>query len=470
MAIEIFNTLTGKKELFKPIRKNAVGMYVCGPTVYDSPHVGHLRSAYVFDFIRRYFLYSGYRVKFVKNITDIDDKIIDKARKDNKNQDLKKEVKDVANKYLDEYRKAMEEFGILAPDIEPKATRHIAKMLKVIRALIRKGFAYESDGSVYFKVREFKNYGGLSGQSIEKLKSGARVELNEKKNDPLDFALWKKALENEPSWKTPWGLGRPGWHIECSVMSMNYLGKTFDIHGGGKDLIFPHHENEIVQAEAFTGRRFANCWMHNGILTINGEKMSKSLGNFISVSEILSRYHPEVLKFFFLSAHYSHPLDFTYERMEEAKRARDKFYILFDKTDQDLKKKRAVISPELDNFRKQFSESMDDDFNTPKALAVLFELVNFANRHPKDKDIYSGAVRLILDLGKVLGIFERKDKDIKIKLPEGLDSAKISTLIDKRNEFRKNKDFVQADKIRNELEGLGVTLEDEAGKTKWHFR
>jgi cysteinyl-tRNA synthetase len=487
MSIKIFNTLTRKKETFRPIKKGRVGIYVCGPTVYDEPHIGHLRSAYVFEVIRRYFAYSGYKVKFVKNITDVDDKIIEKAREEwraavtshqSPVMDLKEKVKEVAERCIGKYRRAMEDFGIIPPDIEPRATEHIPEMLKLVEGLIKKDFAYQKGGDVYFSVRKFSRYGRLSHQSIDELKSGVRVEPAEGKFDPLDFALWKGAKEDEPSWKTSWGQGRPGWHIECSAMSTKYLGRNFDIHGGGKDLIFPHHENEIAQSESFTGKPFANYWIHNGLLTINGQKMSKSLGNFICVDELLGKLHPEVLKLFFLSAHYSHPIDFTFEKMEEAKRARERFYILFEKinggapgTRHQAPGKRKILISSVKKFRQEFFEAMDDDFNTPKALAVLFDLVNFAHKNFANKGMVTEAKFLLLELGKIFGLFENLSKGIReIRGGRDLDIGAISKLIEKRNEFRKAKNFARADRIRQELEKEGIIIEDGPDKTTWRLK
>ncbi|MCM8766122.1 MAG: cysteine--tRNA ligase [Candidatus Omnitrophica bacterium] len=478
MAIKIFNTLIGKKEVFRPINKGRVGIYVCGPTVYDEPHIGHLRSAYIFEVIRRYFIYRGYKVRFVRNVTDIDDKIIEKAKEEqqaagNSQKDLRKQVKEIAERYLEKYHQAMERFGISPPDIEPKASEHIQEMLKIIARLVRKKIAYEKDGDVYFRVRKFSGYGKLSHQNIEELIAGARIEPGENKEDPLDFSLWKKAKENEPRWKTPWGEGRPGWHIECSAMSMKYLGKSFDIHGGGKDLIFPHHENEIAQSEACTGVKFARYWIHNGLLTIKGEKMAKSLGNFISVEEILQRYSPEVLKIFFLSTHYSHPIDFSNEKMEEAKRARERFYILFKKIDEGTPgtkhqapgRKKTLISP-VKKFRQEFLEAMDDDFNTPRALATLFDLVNFAHKNLDKKEILVEIKGLLLDLGKIFGLFEREEKEENKEMVENL----MNLIIAVRQVLREKKEFALTDKIREDLQKLGIILEDGIEKTTWRLR
>lgn len=376
MNIKIYNTLTRNKEEFKPIKKGKVGIYVCGPTVYDDPHIGHVRSAYVFDVIRRYFMYKGYKVKFVRNVTDVDDKIINKARSELKGEDLNKAVEKVSAKYLKSYHKYMDALGIMRPDKEPKATEYIKKMKDFITVLIERGIAYESAGDVYFDVRKANDYGRLSNQGLEMLEAGARVSPGENKKDPLDFALWKKAKEGELSWPSPWGAGRPGWHIECSVMSSDILGDEFDIHGGGIDLIFPHHENEIAQSEG-AGKKFARTWIHNGLLTINKEKMAKSLGNFVTVEEILNKYSADVLKILFLQAHYSKPVDFSWDRMEEAKKTKERFDILFDKLkNANDKKEHAGIG----DFRKKFEEAMDDDFNTAEALAVLFDLVTHINK------------------------------------------------------------------------------------------
>ncbi|MGE4357730.1 MAG: cysteine--tRNA ligase [Candidatus Omnitrophota bacterium] len=479
MAIKIFNTLTGKKENFKPLKKGKVGIYVCGPTVYDEPHIGHLRSAYIFEVIRRYFIYRGYKVKFVKNVTDVDDKIIEKAKEEIRASDtgfqtidLKSKVKEIAERYLEEYHEAMETLGIIPPDVEPKATEHIPEMLKLIEGLVKNNFAYVKGGDVYFRVNKFSSYGKLSHQSTEELISGARVEPDIKKENPLDFALWKSAKENEPSWYSRWGEGRPGWHIECSAMSMKYLGRNFDIHGGGKDLIFPHHENEIAQAEAYTRRKFANYWIHNGLLTINGEKMSKSLGNFISAKEIFRIYHPEVLKLFFLSTHYSHPIDYSKGKMEEAKRARERFYILFNKIDEKIShfyspytNKRKGLSPTINKFRKKFISAMDDDFNTPQALATLFDLVNFANKNLDKGGILIEIKQLFLELGSIFGLFEKQREAGEKDVLENL----LNLIVDIRQTLREKKDYILSDKIRDELRKIGIILEDSPERTTWRF-
>ncbi len=483
MPIKIFNTLTGKKEIFKPIKKGKVGMYVCGVTVYDECHIGHARGAFVFDVIRKFFEYKGYKVEFVKNITDVDDKIIEKAKEETRNQgNIKQKVKEIAERNTKSYYEDMEVLGIEKADFEPRATEYIEDMIKMIKKLIKRGFAYAKESDVFFSVRKFKDYGKLSKQSPDEMLSGVRVEVDERKNDPLDFALWKSSKEGEPSWTSPWGQGRPGWHIECSTMSTKFLGENFDIHGGGMDLIFPHHENEIAQSECATKKPFANYWLHNGLLTIDGEKMAKSLGNFISVRDILKKYHPEVLKLFFLSCHYRSPIDFSYEKMEEAKRARERFYILFDKIDRLManglwlmtktKTQPMALSykQKIDFSRKRFEEEMDDDFNTAGALGVLFELVGYLNKKLEVRSWKLEVGRLnyakktLLELGGILGLFkgDRKMGEDR-KLIEGL----IKLLIDIRDGARKDKDFEMADRIRGELKKIGIVLEDEKEGTIW---
>lgn len=467
MGIKIFNTLSREKEVFEPLKKGEVRMYVCGPTVYDEPHIGHARSAYVFDVIWRYFIYKGYRVKFVRNVTDVDDKIINKAKEEFKNGDLVTVVKKTSDKYLKSYHRYMDALGIKKPDIEPKATKYIDKMIKFIATLIKRRAAYESDGDVYFDIKKSKDYGKLSNQSLEMLESGARISPEESKKDPLDFALWKKAKEGEPSWPSPWGRGRPGWHIECSVMSSDLLGDTFDIHGGGIDLIFPHHENEIAQSEG-AGQRFARYWIHNGLLTINKEKMAKSLGNFVSVEEALDRYQADVLKILFLQTHYSKPVDFSWERMEEAKKAYEHIGILREK----LKTKRPSKkkTDETPRFRKQFEEAMDDDFNAPKGLAVLFDVVHSCNRLLETEDrskrfILLNAMDAIEQISNVFGLtFKQKERQLPIA------EKVIKRKIGQRNKARKDKDFKTADRIRVELSKAGIILEDQKGETTWRVK
>ncbi len=467
MAIHIYNSLTRKKEEFKPIKPSQVSMYVCGPTVYDEPHIGHARSAYIFDVIRRYLEFSGYKVKFVRNVTDVDDKIIERARKDYPQEELNASFKKVAEKYLDAYHRAMQELGIAVgePEInEPKASEYIEKMIKFILRLIERGVAYEASGDVYFDITQAKNYGKLSNQSTDKMEIGARVASNESKRDPLDFALWKSAKENEPSWSSPWGRGRPGWHIECSVMSSDILGETFDIHGGGIDLIFPHHENEIAQSEG-AGYRFANYWIHHGLLTINGQKMSKSLGNFVTVDSFLEKYkNADLLKLLFLSTHYSHPVDYNEKKIEEAKEALERIIILRGKLAAKLldSKFESRKIKEVEEIRNKFIAAMDDDFNTPQALAAVFELVSLSNKNIDNQEFACGGKVALEELLSVLGI------SLDVRTKDAISDKEIEAKIIDRNNARKNKDYALSDKIRNELEAQGIILEDtKDGKTTW---
>lgn len=467
--MKIYNSLTRKKENFEPIKKGEIGMYVCGPTVYDEPHIGHARSAYIFDVIRRYLEYKKFKVTLVRNVTDVDDKIIEKAKKD------KLTVKEVSKKYLDAYHDDMALLGIGRPDKEPKATEYIPKMIKFIELLIERGCAYEAGGDVYFDIKKARDYGKLSNQNLEKMEVGARIAPGENKKDPLDFVLWKSSKEDEPSWKGPWGNGRPGWHIECSVMSSSLLGDEFDIHGGGIDLIFPHHENEIAQSEG-AGNKFARCWMHNGLLTINGEKMAKSLGNFISIKDFIAKYKdPDYLKLFFLSAHYRNPIDYTAEKIEEARKEKERFRILLEKIAKiRLKNKNATVSTpgvetvkKVEDFRKRFEEAMDDGFNTPLALASLFDLVTYANKLiQKGKAAGLPAIRkLIMELSSIFSL--NLAKDVR---KSGLDEKAVLKLIDKRNKARNEKDFKKADEIRKRLSDKDIILEDTKEGTAWRLK
>ncbi|MBN1793490.1 MAG: cysteine--tRNA ligase [Candidatus Omnitrophica bacterium] len=489
MPLCVYNTLTKKKEEFRPLAAGRVTMYVCGVTVYDDCHIGHARNAFVFEVMRRYFEYSGYRVTYVRNITDVDDKIIEKARLELVAHpglgDVREATRHIAERYIKSYYEDMRRLGLPRADIEPLATGHIADIICLVETLIKKGYAYATPkGDVYFEVRRYKDYGVLSGQDLDKMYSGVRIAVEEEKKDPLDFALWKSSKADEPAWDSPWGKGRPGWHIECSAMSMRYLGETFDIHAGGRDLTFPHHENEIAQSVCATGAPFARYWIHNGLLTINGEKMSKSIGNLVSIREAVSVYSSEVLKMFFLGAVYSSPIDFSFEKLEEVAASRDRFAVFFDRAD-DLAATYGSKAPlterfcrEIADFEAQFRRAMDDDFNTPQALAVLFDMVNYANKEIQKMtgaDEFSPAAAFAVDvrekitvLAKVLGVSfhgMRPGSDAQAATEE-----KIEDLIFRRNEARKNKDFKTADQVRDELSQLGVIIEDHKDGTRWRWK
>ena len=463
MPIFIYNSLSRKKDEFIPLKPKEIKMYVCGPTVYDQPHIGHARSAYIFDVIRRYLTYKDYKVTFVRNVTDVDDKIINKAKEEFPGEDLNTSFKKVADKYLLAYHEALSSLGIDESGIvEPKASDYIPKMIKFIQDLIDKGTAYVSEGDVYFDIKKAKDYGKLSNQAIDKMESGTRIAPGEKKKDPLDFALWKSAKAGEPAWDSPWGKGRPGWHIECSVMSSDILGNEFDIHGGGIDLIFPHHENEIAQSEG-AGKKFARYWIHHGLLTINGQKMSKSLGNFITVKDLLEKYkNADLLKLLFLSTHYSHPVDYTDEKIHEAGQSLERISILWDKLDKSLiRKSSGRVPKELEDVKDRFIKAMDDDFNTPQALAAIFDLVNITNKNINDQDFiyYSGLI--LKELTNIFGIDLDKETGL-----EDLQTS-VNVLINQRNEARKSKDFKRSDEIRKELEVKGIILEDTKDGTTW---
>ncbi len=470
-AIKIHNSLTRKKEEFRPLKKGRVSMYVCGPTVYDEPHIGHARSAYIFDVIRKYLQYRRYKVTFVRNVTDIDDKIINRAAEEFPGEDLSTAVQKVAAKYLKAYHQAMDELGVAAPDVEPQATSYIWKMTAFIERLIKRGRAYTAGGDVYFDISKAGEYGKLSNQSLEMLQSGARVAADENKRNVLDFALWKKAKPGEPFWESPWGSGRPGWHIECSVMSADILGSEFDIHGGGIDLIFPHHENELAQSEG-AGEKFARYWIHNGLLTINGQKMAKSLGNFVTFKEIQERGYPlEALKILFLQAHYSHPVDFNWEKLEEAKKAYERIVILRDKLSPRGAGRRlwfiARRNKEVNKISEIFVEAMNDDFNTPKGLAAIFELINLANKNINNLKISIAAARLLEEALNVFGISLRQSCTATEEKYAAASPNYIQEMITKRNSARKERKYSLADRIRQELEAVGIILEDTPDGTTW---
>lgn len=457
--LEIYNSLTNKKEPFTPIEPGKVRMYVCGMTVYDYCHLGHARMMMVFDIVARYLRYRGYDLTYIRNVTDIDDKIIARA---NENDEV---FGDLTERFIAAMREDTTALGILPPDEEPRATAHIDEIIKMISRLIDNGYAYRADnGDVYYDISKFEPYGALSGKQIEDLRAGERVEIEEAKDDPLDFVLWKAAKPDEPSWDSPWGKGRPGWHIECSAMSTHCLGDHFDIHGGGQDLQFPHHENEIAQSEAATGKKFVNLWMHNGFVRINEEKMSKSLGNFFTIREILEKVAPEVVRYFIITSHYRSPLNYSDESLENAKAGLTRFYTALrglPVVDVD----ESVLAP----YRQRFQQAMDDDFNTPEAFAVLFELARDINRAREDSEESAATLAAVLrELGGVLGVLQQ-DPEILLRgdAEAGLSDADIDALIERRNQARADKDWVEADRVRDTLQEHKVVLEDGAGGTTW---
>ncbi|MBU4252024.1 MAG: cysteine--tRNA ligase [Candidatus Omnitrophica bacterium] len=459
MPIFIYNSLSRKKEQFIPLNHPKVNIYTCGVTVYDDSHIGHARSLYIFDVIRRYLKYRGFDVTFVRNITDVDDKIINRAN------ELKVGWQELVEKYIGRYYEDLDVLGIEKGDFEPRATENIADMVRYIQTLVDKGYAYAAGGDVYFNVRKFPSYGKLSGQSIDQMETGVRIGPSELKHDPLDFALWKKSKENEPSWPSPFGPGRPGWHIECSVMSQKFLKtETLDIHAGGRDLIFPHHENEIAQAEASTGKQFAKYWIHHGLLTINGQKMSKSLGNFITIKDFIEKYKDtDILKLFFLSAHYAHPIDYNDRKIEETRQALDRISNLIRKA-RDVAYSKASISngiEEINGIKNEFVKAMDDDFNTPQALSCIFNLVNLTYKNMNNAVFVKTAEYAVAELSTILGL-----SLTKLQLPNA--DYEIESKILERNEARKEGNFALADKMRKELEVKGVILEDtKDGNTFW---
>ena len=478
MTIRIYNTLTGKKEPFKPLSPNEVKMYVCGPTVYDSSHIGHARSVVVFDVISRYFKTQGYTVTYVRNFTDIDDKIIKRAN------ELGMDTNALAQKYIDEFYRDMDALNVERATLEPKATENISGILKVIQILMEKGLAYQAGGDIYFRVNKFEGYGKLSGRKLEDMVAGARVEIDDNKENPMDFVLWKSAKPNEPFWESPWGKGRPGWHIECSAMSSRFLGETFDIHGGGKDLIFPHHENEIAQSEGAFGKTFARYWIHNGFVNINKEKMSKSLGNFLMIKDVIKKFHPEVVRLFLLSNHYRSPIDFSDQGMEEAGNGLDKLYAVLARINEKIGES-AKTDKDGGECWKRFCEAMNDDFNTARGIGILFDTVRSLNRimddkdadlTPEDTDAICSDRDDIIKIGRALGIltlspkayFEQKRTDEIEK--QSLDAETIEQLIKERAQARKDKNWARADEIREKLDEMNVILEDRTEGTVWKIK
>lgn len=464
--MKLYNTLTRKKEDFRPINPGNVKIYACGPTVYNYFHLGNARPFIVFDTLRRYFEYCGYTVDFVQNFTDIDDKMINRSNEEGIT------VKELADRFIKEYFTDAKGLNIKEATYHPKATEHIEKIISLIETLIEKGYAYESEGDVYFSTKKFKSYGKLSAQPLEDLELGARIDVDEKKSDAMDFALWKTQKPGEPAWDSPWGPGRPGWHIECSAMATSYLGKTIDIHAGGKDLIFPHHENEIAQSEAANDVPFANYWIHNGYINVNNEKMSKSLGNFFTVRDIAQKYDYEVIRFFMLSSHYRNPINFSDDLLEQAKSAVERLYncvynLQFTIKSADVRRDNAIDEDfllEVNKLKKQFIECMDDDLNTAGAIGALFELVKCINITVTSADKPSAhslsyALTVIHELGGILGLLYKESQT-------DLDSE-IEEMIKQRSEARKNKDYKTADEIRDKLSAMNIILEDTPEGVKW---
>ena len=450
--ITLFNSLTNKKEAFHPITPGEVKIYVCGMTVYDLCHLGHARVLIVFDLITRWFKASGYDVTYVRNITDIDDKIILRAK------ELSISIEELTQKYIEEMNKDAKALGVINPDLEPKATESIEDMIDMIKNLVEKGFAYVGDNNdVFYSVSSFEGYGKLSGKSLENLRAGNRVEIDHAKENSFDFVLWKSAKPGEPSWKSPWGEGRPGWHIECSAMSNKFLGKNFDIHGGGQDLQFPHHENEIAQSEAHNGCKMVNYWIHNGFVRIDNEKMSKSLGNFFTIREILKHFNPEVVRFFVLKAQYRSPLNYSDKNLEDAKQGLTRLYL----TARGLKEKTGKNIDWDDIFAIQFKAALDDDFNTPEAISVLYALSNKINKNSNQSDL-----TLFVQLANILGILEQEPESF-LKGDAVDRDLDIDQLIQERLEAKKNKDYKTADEIRIYLENHDILLEDNPNGTIW---
>ncbi len=496
MVLKIYNSLSRKKEEFIPVEKGKVKMYVCGMTVYSDAHIGHSRTYFAFDFIRRYFEYKGYNVTYVQNITDVDDKIIEAANKEGV------DALEYSQRFTDRCLYDLDKLGVRRADLYPKASETIPDMIEMIQNIIDKDYGYESEGDVYFSVNKFKDYGKLSGQKLDDLMGGARIQSGEEKHSPLDFALWKKSKPGEPSWDSPWGKGRPGWHIECSTMSGKHLGLPFDIHGGGMDLRFPHHENEIAQAEAATGKNFANYWMHIGLLTINGEKMSKSLGNIINVKDLLQKWDPEVVRLFLSQAHYRSPPDFNEKALTDAKKGLVRIHrfkeklenfsnnLKIDKIDEkSLSSKDKSYLKIVEEFKEDFEKAMDDDFNTPLAISSIFEFVNKSNKFFEDNPNIKGevcayALGIFIKLGNIVTLFqpifvEGKDEEVLLekvqklvyKYKKDVKEKNIENLIDVllkiRDDARTKKDWGKADSIRKDLDKIGFEIQDTSKGSVW---
>lgn len=463
MGIQIFNSLTREKEPFVPLEEGKVKMYVCGPTVYNYIHIGNSRPVIVYDTVRRYLTYRGYEVTYVSNFTDVDDKIIKAAN------ELGEEVSELTERFINAYFEDITALGCQKADSHPRVTQHMDEIINFIAVLIEKGYAYESQGDVYYRTRKFKDYGKLSHQSVDDLKIGARIEAGEKKDDALDFALWKAAKPGEIFWQSPWGNGRPGWHIECSVMVHNHFGDTIDIHAGGQDLTFPHHENEIAQSEAYTGKTFARYWMHNGYININNEKMSKSLGNFILVHDIIQQIDPQVLRFFMLSVHYRHPINFSQNLVEAAANGLERIRTSYNNLTHRLKNTANIGDKEqswldvIQQERQNFEVAMDDDFNTANAIATLFNISTEANKYLNEtntnEELLKEFINTLNELSNVLGI--------KLEVQEELLDEEIDALIEERQQARKNRDFKRADEIRDQLKDMNIILEDTRQGVRW---
>lgn len=462
--MKIYNSMTRKKEEFVPIERNKVRMYVCGPTVYNYFHIGNARTFVVFDTIRKYLEYRGYEVKFVQNFTDIDDKMIRKANEEETT------VKELGDRYIDEYYKDADGLKIKRATVNPRATEYMGKIVDFVEELVENGFAYAVDGDVYFSTKKFNNYGKLSGQNLEDLQAGARIKVDERKQDPMDFAIWKSAKPGEPAWDSPWGKGRPGWHIECSCMAQDILGDTIDIHGGGMDLSFPHHENEIAQSEARTGKEFVKYWMHSAYLNVDNKKMSKSLNNFITARDALKKYNAEIIRFFMLQAHYRNQLNFSGDLLESGKASMERLYnainnlenLLEEVTRTELNDEDEKFVEKLEQYKSKYIEKMDDDFNTADAISVIFDMVRDINTNVvsnSSKALVESCLNLIRELGYPLGILQESTK--------GSLEDEIEKLIEERQKARKEKNWALSDKIRDDLKAQGIVLEDTPQGVRW---
>jgi cysteinyl-tRNA synthetase len=462
--MKVFNTMTRKKEEFIPLVEKEVKMYVCGPTVYNFFHIGNARTFVVFDTIRRYLEYRGYKVRFIQNFTDIDDKMIKRAKEGSIT------VKELGDKFIEEYYKDADALNIERATVNPRATEYITEIIDFVKELIERGYAYEIEGDVYFDTKKFKDYGKLSGQNLEDLQAGARINIDERKKNPMDFVVWKSQKPEEPAWESPWGMGRPGWHIECSCMAYNLLGETIDIHAGGSDLAFPHHENEIAQSECRTGKTFAKYWMHSAFVNVNNEKMSKSLNNFFTAREILEKYDSDVIRMFMIAGHYRTQINFSMESLESTKAAMDRLYNsitnlenLLEETKQEgLMEQENTYIKTLNEYKEKYIEKMDDDFNTADAISVIFDIIRDVNTNVKvnsSKQLIKYCLELIKELGKPLGILQKSKK-------ESLEEE-IEALIEKRQQARKNKEWNLSDEIRDNLKAQGIVLEDTPQGVRW---